>query len=166
MVEEEEAKRWEAKRFDPRVRDFAYEKRKAVPPSICPLSPLARPLPLVPVVYYNVLKPPRDTLSSRMRNSLPCCSFWLTSAIIYSGTFDRIYWQRLDERYNGKRESAESRVDAWAANDMRAAELEMWVDQKMRDLLEYRTELAKLEEEEKEQKEEAEIFWETVEDMD
>ena len=172
-MEEEEVRRWEAKRFDPRVRDFAYEKRRTANgingKHLTPAVEVSFPTPTrnapVPVVYYDVLKPPRDSLSSRMRASLSSGLFWLTS-LLQGGSFERLYWQRLDELCFGDRESAEKRVKDWAEREGREEEMKEWVKRKMKDLQVYQAELKNLEAGREKEMEEAEIFWEAVEDIE
>lgn len=150
VMREEEAKRWELKRWDPRVRDFAYEKHKekANQRKVVKSSKTSRSAHTsssssssssssVPVVYYDVPTPPLDTLSGRMAASMTSGQFWF-SRILQGGSFERLFWQRLDEQCFGPRNATEERIDNWAKSEGKTREVEMWVRKKLKDLTAYR----------------------------
>jgi len=143
-MQEEEARRFAAKQYEPKIRDFVYDKQSSVAALDPPPTPTS--IPLVPVVYYDEPTQPRNGLSKAMRASLTTGQFWLTN-LLQGGSFERLYWQRLDELCWGKRASTEKRVADFAAVGAMGVEMEGWVAKKLEDLAEYRVELGPAEEE-------------------
>lgn len=144
VMQEEEARRFAAKQYEPKIRDFVYDKQSSVAALDPPPTPTS--IPLVPVVYYDEPTQPRNGLSKAMRASLTTGQFWLTN-LLQGGSFERLYWQRLDELCWGKRASTEKRVADFAAVGAMGVEMEGWVAKKLEDLAEYRVELGPAEEE-------------------
>lgn len=147
VMEEEEARRFAAKRYEPKVHDFAYEYvydeviavRGSPPPS--PNS-----IPAVPVVRYDPPTLPRIPLSRQMRASIIAGQFWHTN-LMQGGSFERIWWQRLDELFLGERASTEARIVEFMADGGMGVEMEWWVAAKMEELGEYRVEFGPAEDE-------------------
>ena len=170
VMKQEEYRRWAEKKWDPKVRDFAYEKRKDKLPAIDELeisSEPKEPIPLVPVVRYDPPMPPMDTLSARMRSSMDNGWFWL-SAILQGQSFEQLYWQRLDEKVFGDRGDigAGRRVSGWVRQKAgRKEEMEAWVAKKMRDLEAYQAEMEERVKKEVEEWEGTELWWEAAEKM-
>ncbi len=145
VMEEEEARRFAALRYEPKVHDFAYGYDEVIAVRGSP-PPSPNSVPLVPVVRYDEPTLPRNPLSKQMRASITRGQFWHTN-LVQGGSFERIYWQRLDELCWGKRASTEGRVAEFVAVGGMGVEMEGWVAEKMEQLAGYRVELGPAEEE-------------------
>ena len=79
-----------------------------------------------------------------MRKSWTSGQFWFNECL-RAYNFDSIYWLRLHDLHYGPKESVECCVKEWAAIKMNG-HIEVFIEEKLRDLKAYRKELDALEE--------------------
>lgn len=139
VMEEEETRRFAAQLYEPKVHDFAYPWASVIAVRGSP-PPSPNSVPVVPVVKYDVPTLPLNPLSKQMRASITTGQFWHTN-LMQGGSFDRIYWQRIDEQCLGKRASTEARIARFVAAGGIALNMWGWVEAKMEELEAYRVEL-------------------------